>query len=115
MHEEYEEAKYYGRYNKKRDCYINKNGDPVVHRKEVVFDDVLAVIPLSGEYYSNVKDKTYLKRLDKIIRDVITVSLKKRDEERMKKNVDELVNDLKKVAEEEKEKKDEEVVEEVRR
>ncbi|MFS8022103.1 hypothetical protein Hanom_Chr16g01435581 [Helianthus anomalus] len=102
MHEEYEEAKYYGRYDKKRDCYINKNGDPVVHRKEVVFDDVLAVIPLSGEYYSNVKDKTYLKRLDKIIRDVMTASLKKRDEERMKKNVEELVDDLKKVAEKEK-------------
>ncbi|KAM0019354.1 putative transcription factor interactor and regulator CCHC(Zn) family [Helianthus debilis subsp. tardiflorus] len=101
MHEEFEEAMYYGRYDKKRDCYINQNGDPVVHRKEVVFDDVFAVIPLSGEYYSNVaKDKTYLKRLEKIIRDVMTASLKKRDEERMKKNVEELVDDLKKVAEE---------------
>ncbi|MFS7960897.1 hypothetical protein Hanom_Chr08g00708431 [Helianthus anomalus] len=58
MHEEYEDAKYCGRYDKKRDCYINKNGDPVLHRKEV------------------------------------------RDEEGMKKNVDKLVTDLKKVAEE---------------
>ncbi|MFS7979170.1 hypothetical protein Hanom_Chr10g00924281 [Helianthus anomalus] len=32
----------------------------------------------------------------------MTTSLKRRDEERMKKNVDELVDDLKKVAEEEK-------------
>ncbi|KAJ0571198.1 putative transcription factor interactor and regulator CCHC(Zn) family [Helianthus annuus] len=78
MHEEYEEAKYYGRYDKKRYCYINKNVDSVVHRKEVMFDDVLAVIPLSGEYYSNVKDKNYLKKLDKIIRDVMTASLKKK-------------------------------------
>ncbi|MFS7996930.1 hypothetical protein Hanom_Chr12g01135751 [Helianthus anomalus] len=77
MQEEYEEEKYYGRYDKKRDCYVNNNGDPIVHRKEVVFDDVLVVIPLSSEYYSNVKDKTYLKRLDKIIRDVMTASLKK--------------------------------------
>ncbi|XP_022032727.1 caldesmon-like [Helianthus annuus] len=102
MQEEYEDAKYCGRYDKKRDCYVNRNGDSVVHRKEVIFDDVLAVIPLSGEYYSNVaKDKTgYMKRLDKIICDVMTVSLKNRDEERMKKNVDEIVNDLKKVAEE---------------
>uniref|UniRef100_A0A251VGT4 Uncharacterized protein n=1 Tax=Helianthus annuus TaxID=4232 RepID=A0A251VGT4_HELAN len=71
-------------------------------KKEVVFDDVLAVIPLSGEYYSNIaKDKTgYLKKLDKIIRDVMTASLKKRDGERMNKNVEELVDDLKKVAEE---------------
>ncbi|MFS7919422.1 hypothetical protein Hanom_Chr03g00212491 [Helianthus anomalus] len=51
MHEEYKDAKYCRRYDKKRDCYINQNGDPVVHRKEVVFDEVLAVIPLSGEYY----------------------------------------------------------------
>ncbi|MFS7891385.1 hypothetical protein Hanom_Chr00s000308g01634201 [Helianthus anomalus] len=103
MHEKFEEAKYYGRYDKKRDCYINKNGDPVVHRKEVVFDDVLAVIPLSSEYYSNVKDKTYLKKLDKIIRDVMTASLKKMDEERMKNNVEELVDDLKKNVEKENE------------
>ncbi|XP_035836972.1 uncharacterized protein LOC110896864 [Helianthus annuus] len=101
MQEEYEDAKYCGRYDKKRDCYVNRNGDPVVHRKEVVFKDVLAVIPLFGEYYSNVaKDKTYLKRLYKIIRDVMTASLIKRDEERTKKNVENLVDDLKKVAEE---------------
>ncbi|MFS7954147.1 hypothetical protein Hanom_Chr07g00626861 [Helianthus anomalus] len=36
MHEEFEDAKFYGRYDKKRDCYINKNGDPVVHKREVV-------------------------------------------------------------------------------
>ncbi|KAM0052434.1 putative transcription factor interactor and regulator CCHC(Zn) family [Helianthus debilis subsp. tardiflorus] len=103
MHENFEEAKYYGRWDKKRECYINHNGDPVVHRREVVYNDVLAVIPLSGEYYSNVaKDKNYLKRLDKIIRDVMIACLKKRDEETMKKDVDDLVNDLKKVAEEEK-------------
>ncbi|MFS8016898.1 hypothetical protein Hanom_Chr15g01373931 [Helianthus anomalus] len=101
MHKEFEDANFYGRYDKKREYYINKNGDPVVHKQEVVYNDVLVVIPLSGEYYSNVaKDKTYLKRLDKIIRDVMTVSLKKRDEERMKKNVDELVDNLKKVAKE---------------
>ncbi|KAM0006868.1 hypothetical protein Hdeb2414_s0002g00061711 [Helianthus debilis subsp. tardiflorus] len=103
MHEKFEDAKFYGRYDKKRDCYINKNGDPVIHKREVVYNDVLAVIPLTGEYYSNVaKDKTYLKRLDKIIQDVMLASLKKRDEERMKKNVDELVDDLKKVVEKEK-------------
>ncbi|MFS8016372.1 hypothetical protein Hanom_Chr15g01367851 [Helianthus anomalus] len=65
---EYEEAKNYGRYDKKRECYVNSKGEPVVHPKEVVFNDVLAVIPLSGEYYSNVaKDKDYVKKLDKII------------------------------------------------
>ncbi|MFS8033784.1 hypothetical protein Hanom_Chr17g01573621 [Helianthus anomalus] len=80
MHEEFEEAKYYGRWDKKRECYINRNGDPVVHRREVVYNDVLAVIPLSGEYYSNVaKDKDYLKRLENIIRDVMITSLKNKD------------------------------------
>ncbi|MFS8001611.1 hypothetical protein Hanom_Chr13g01192361 [Helianthus anomalus] len=112
MHEEFEDAKFYGRYDKKRDCYINKNGDPDVHKREVVYNDILVVVPLSGEYYSNVvKDKTYLKRLDKIIQHVMTTSLKKRDEERMKKNVDELVDDLKKVAEEQNVKEEEVVTE----
>ncbi|KAM0027513.1 hypothetical protein Hdeb2414_s0019g00541091 [Helianthus debilis subsp. tardiflorus] len=98
MHEEYEEAVSNKRWDKKKECYVNKNGEPVVHKKDIVHDEVLAVIPLSGEYYSNVeKDKTYLKKL---IRNAMTSSLRKMDEERMKKNVEELVVDLKKVAEE---------------
>ncbi|XP_035836829.1 neurofilament medium polypeptide-like [Helianthus annuus] len=44
MQEGYEDAKYCRRYDKKRDCYVNRNGDPVVHRKEVVFNDVLAKV-----------------------------------------------------------------------
>ncbi|KAJ0463989.1 hypothetical protein HanHA300_Chr14g0521931 [Helianthus annuus] len=103
MEKEYEEAKNYGRHDKKRECYVNGKGEPVVHPKEVVFNNVLAVIALSGEYYSNVaKDNDYVKKLDKIIRDVMTASLRQGDEERMKKNVESLVDDLKKVAEEEK-------------
>ncbi|MFS7945867.1 hypothetical protein Hanom_Chr06g00529171 [Helianthus anomalus] len=77
MEKEYEEAKNYGRYDKKRECYVNSKGEPVVHRKEMVFNDVLVVIPLSGEYYSNVvKNKHYEKKLDKIIRDVMIASLR---------------------------------------
>ncbi|MFS8019954.1 hypothetical protein Hanom_Chr15g01409921 [Helianthus anomalus] len=103
MEKESEEAKNYGRYDKKRECYVNSKGEPVVHQKEVVFNDVLAVIPLSDEYYSNVeKDKDYVKKLDKINRDVMKSSLKQRDEERMKKNVESLVDELKKVANEKK-------------
>ncbi|KAJ0800683.1 hypothetical protein HanPI659440_Chr03g0106271 [Helianthus annuus] len=112
MEREYGEAISNKRWDKKRECYVNRDGEPVVHPSEIVFDEVLAVIPLSSEYYSNVeKDKTYKKRLDKIIRDAMTSSLRKRDEARMKKNVDELVNDFKKVAEEVKEK--EEKIEEI--
>ncbi|KAJ0805257.1 hypothetical protein HanPI659440_Chr02g0047771 [Helianthus annuus] len=113
MEKEYEEAMNYGRYDKKRECYVNNKGEPVVHRKEVVFKDVLTVIPLSGEYYSNVaKDKDYVKKLNKIIRDVMTASLRQRDEERMKKNVESLVDELKQIAEEKKVegKKEEEAV-----
>ncbi|MFS7968383.1 hypothetical protein Hanom_Chr09g00796781 [Helianthus anomalus] len=98
---EYEEARSYGRWDKKRECYINRKGDPVVDSSKVVYSDVLAVIPLSGEYYSKIEaDKDYLKKLDKIIRDVMTSSLKKRDEERMKQKVENLVDELKKTAEE---------------
>ncbi|XP_021991282.1 myb-like protein X [Helianthus annuus] len=104
MQQEYEEAKNFRRWDKKRECYVNSKGEPVVHPREVVYNDVLAVIPLSGEYYSNVeKGKNYVKKLDKIIRDVMTTSLRQRDEERMKKNVENLVDELKKVVEEEKE------------
>ncbi|MFS7903161.1 hypothetical protein Hanom_Chr01g00020751 [Helianthus anomalus] len=100
MEKEYEEARNYRRYDKKRECYVNSIGEPVVHPKEVVFDDVLAVIPLSGEYYSNVeKDKHYKKKLDKFIRDVMTASLRQTDEERLKMNVESLVDELKKAAE----------------
>ncbi|MFS7918773.1 hypothetical protein Hanom_Chr03g00205091 [Helianthus anomalus] len=81
MQTEYEEARIYGRWDKKRKCYINLKGDPVVDSSKVVYNDVLAVIPLSEEYYLKKEtDKDYLKKLDKIIRDIMTVSLKKRDE-----------------------------------
>ncbi|XP_035842195.1 myosin-2 heavy chain-like [Helianthus annuus] len=101
MEKEYEEAISNGRYDKKRECCVNRDGEPVVHKKEIVYENVLAVIPLSGEFYSNLaKDKNYEKKLKKIVRDVMTVSLRRRDEERMKKNVENLVDELKKVAEE---------------
>ncbi|KAJ0743648.1 hypothetical protein HanPI659440_Chr10g0378381 [Helianthus annuus] len=86
MQEEYENVVSNKRWDKKRECYVNRDGEPIVHGRDIVHDDVLVVIPRSGEYYSNVeKDKTYVKRLDKIIRDAITSSLRKRDEARMKK------------------------------
>ncbi|MFS7947776.1 hypothetical protein Hanom_Chr06g00552201 [Helianthus anomalus] len=49
MEKEYEEATDYKRWDKKRECYVNNKGESVVHPKEVVYEDVLAVIPLSGE------------------------------------------------------------------
>ncbi|XP_022008848.1 translation initiation factor IF-2-like [Helianthus annuus] len=58
-------------------------------------------IPLRAEYYRNVmKDDTYAKRLEKEIRYAMTSCLRKRDEERLNKSVEEMVNNLKKVAEE---------------
>ncbi|XP_035845918.1 golgin subfamily A member 6-like protein 1 [Helianthus annuus] len=101
MQEEYENAVRNKRWDKNQECYVNKEGEPFVPRSDIVHDDVLLVIPRSGEYYSNVaKDKTYVKRLDKIIRDAMTSNLRKRNEERIKKNIENLVDDLKKVAEE---------------
>ncbi|XP_022013807.1 translation initiation factor IF-2-like [Helianthus annuus] len=101
MQEEYENAVRNKRWDKNQECYVNKEGEPVVPRSDIIHDDVLLVIPRSGEYYSNVaKDKTYVKRLDKIIRNALTTNLRKRNEERMKKNIENLVDDLKKVAKE---------------
>ncbi|MFS8020150.1 hypothetical protein Hanom_Chr15g01412121 [Helianthus anomalus] len=97
MEKEYEEARSNGRYDKKRECFVNKEVELVVHRKEIVYEDVRAVIPLSGEIYSNLaKDKNYEKKLKKLVRDVMTVSLRRRDEERIKKNVECMVDELKK-------------------
>ncbi|KAJ0584010.1 putative transcription factor interactor and regulator CCHC(Zn) family [Helianthus annuus] len=99
MQEEYESAVSNKRWDKKRECYFNRQGEPVVPKKDIIFEDVLLIIPRSVEYTNVEKDKTYAKRLEKDIRHVMISSLRKRDEERMKKNVDEMVNDLKKVAE----------------
>ncbi|KAF5778302.1 putative transcription factor interactor and regulator CCHC(Zn) family [Helianthus annuus] len=101
MQEEYEDAVSYKRWDKKRECYVNRDGEPVVPKKDIIFDDVLLVIPRFVEYYSNAeRDKTYVKRLEKLIRDVMISSLRKRDEERMKKNVEGMVEELKKILEE---------------
>ncbi|MFS7997016.1 hypothetical protein Hanom_Chr12g01136761 [Helianthus anomalus] len=81
MQKEYEEVRSYGRWDKKRECYINCKGDPVVD---------------SSKFYSTkAVDKDYLKKLDKIIRGVMTTSLKKRDEERLHKSVEKMVDELK--------------------
>ncbi|MFS7917218.1 hypothetical protein Hanom_Chr03g00186491 [Helianthus anomalus] len=88
MQEEYENVVRNKRWDKKQECYVNREGEPVVLRSDIVHDDVPLVIPRSDEYYSNAaKDKTYAKRLDKIIREAMTSSLRKRNEERMKKNI----------------------------
>ncbi|KAF5767425.1 hypothetical protein HanRHA438_Chr14g0634181 [Helianthus annuus] len=101
MQEEYESAVSNKRWDKKRECYYNREGEPVVPKKDIIFDDVLLIIPLRAEYYRNVmKDDTYAKRHEKEIRYAMTSCLRKRDEERMKKSVEEMVNNLKKVAEE---------------
>ncbi|KAJ0876109.1 putative transcription factor interactor and regulator CCHC(Zn) family [Helianthus annuus] len=101
MQEEYESSVSNRRRDKKRECYYNREGEPVVPKKDIIFDDVLLIIPLRAEYYSNVmKDDTYAKRHEKEIRYAMLSCLRKRDEERMKKNVEEMVNNPKKVAEE---------------
>ncbi|XP_021979846.1 probable inactive protein kinase DDB_G0270444 [Helianthus annuus] len=64
MQQEYEKAVSYKRWDKKQECYVNGDGEQVVPKKEIVFDDVLL----------------------------------KKDEERVKKNVEEMVNNMKKAA-----------------
>ncbi|MFS8019713.1 hypothetical protein Hanom_Chr15g01406941 [Helianthus anomalus] len=101
MQEEYEDVVSYKRWDKKRECYVNREGEPVAHKKDIVYNDVVLIVPRSGEYYSNAsKDKTYAKKLEKIIRDVMISCLGKKDEERMKKDVEDIVDELKKIAEE---------------
>ncbi|MFS7938100.1 hypothetical protein Hanom_Chr05g00435471 [Helianthus anomalus] len=101
MQEEYESAVSSKRWDKKRECYFNREGEPVVPKKDIIFEDVLLIIPSRAEYYRNVlKDDTYAKRHEKEIRYAMASCLRKRDEERMKKNVEEMINNLKKTADE---------------
>ncbi|KAF5813676.1 putative transcription factor interactor and regulator CCHC(Zn) family [Helianthus annuus] len=101
MQEEYESVVSNRRWDKKRECYYNREGELVVPKKGIIFEDVLLIIPSRAEYYRNVmKDDRYAKRHEKEIRYAMLSCLRKRDEEKMKKNVEEMVNNLKKVAEE---------------
>ncbi|MFS7997018.1 hypothetical protein Hanom_Chr12g01136781 [Helianthus anomalus] len=101
MQEEYESDVSNRRWDEKRECYFNREGEPVVPKKDIIFEDVLLIIPLRAEYYRNVlKDDRYAKMHEKEIRYAMLSCLRKRDEERMKKSVEEMVNNLKKVAEE---------------
>ncbi|MFS7968337.1 hypothetical protein Hanom_Chr09g00796261 [Helianthus anomalus] len=96
MQEEYEDAVRNKRWDKKLECYVNREGEPFVHYKEIVYEDVLALIPLSGEFYSKrEKDKNYEKNLKKLVRDVMTKKIRRRYEERIKKNVECMVDELK--------------------
>ncbi|KAJ0620903.1 hypothetical protein HanIR_Chr01g0002661 [Helianthus annuus] len=100
MQEEYESVVSNRRWDKKRECYYNREGEPVVPKKDIIFDDVLLVVPLRAEYYRRVmKDDAYVKQYEKDIRYAMLSGLRKRDEERIKKNVEEMVDNLKKVAE----------------
>ncbi|KAJ0726890.1 putative transcription factor interactor and regulator CCHC(Zn) family [Helianthus annuus] len=45
MQEEYENAVRNKRWDKKQECFVNKEGEPVVPRSDIVHDDVLLVIP----------------------------------------------------------------------
>ncbi|KAJ0851059.1 putative transcription factor interactor and regulator CCHC(Zn) family [Helianthus annuus] len=101
MQEEYENAVSNKRWDKKRECYYNREGEPVVPKKDIIFDDVLLAVPLRAEYYRRVtKDDAYVKQYERDIRYAMLSCLRKRDEEKMKKNVEEMVVNLKKVAEE---------------
>ncbi|MFS8025187.1 hypothetical protein Hanom_Chr16g01471951 [Helianthus anomalus] len=55
MQREYDEAWRMSRWDKKSECYVNHKGDLVVDSSKVVHNDVLAVISLSGEYYSKIE------------------------------------------------------------
>ncbi|KAF5782104.1 putative transcription factor interactor and regulator CCHC(Zn) family [Helianthus annuus] len=100
MQKAYDEAGRIGRWDKKRECYTDYKGNPIVDSSKVVYEDLLAVIPLSGEYYlKKDADKDYLSKLDKEIREVMTASLRKRDEERLQKNVEKMVDESKKTVE----------------
>ena len=51
MQEEYESAVSNKRWDKKRECFFNREGEPVVPKKDIIFEVVLLIIPRCCEYY----------------------------------------------------------------
>ncbi|MFS7934997.1 hypothetical protein Hanom_Chr05g00398221 [Helianthus anomalus] len=101
MQAAFEEAKKAGKWDKKRECYTDFKGNPIVESRSVDFKALLEVIPTSEELYSKkFLDNTYIPNMEQRIREVMLASLKKKEEEKLKKNVKKMVEELKKTAEE---------------
>ncbi|MFS8002345.1 hypothetical protein Hanom_Chr13g01201001 [Helianthus anomalus] len=61
MQAAYDEARRRDRWDKKRECYTDLQGNPVVDSSSVNFEAPVEVIPTSGEYYSNkFNDNNYI-------------------------------------------------------
>ncbi|MFS7909442.1 hypothetical protein Hanom_Chr01g00094661 [Helianthus anomalus] len=92
MQAAFDEARRACRWDKKRECYIDPQGNPVVDSRSVNFKDLLEVIPTSEELYSKkFVDKNYVPNMEKRIREVMLASLKKKEEEKVEKNVEKMV------------------------
>ncbi|MFS7905816.1 hypothetical protein Hanom_Chr01g00052131 [Helianthus anomalus] len=95
------EAKKARRWDEKRKCYTDPQGNLVVDSKSVDFKELLDVILTGGELYSKKKeDKKYVANMEKQIREVMLASLKKIEEESIEENVEKMVEKLKKTTEE---------------
>ncbi|MFS7955063.1 hypothetical protein Hanom_Chr07g00638151 [Helianthus anomalus] len=82
-------------------CYTDPQGNPVVDTKSVDYNALLDVIPTAEELYTKkFEDKNYVPNMKKRIREVMLASLKKKEEEVIEKNVDKMVEELKKTTEE---------------
>ncbi|MFS7962767.1 hypothetical protein Hanom_Chr08g00730401 [Helianthus anomalus] len=84
----FEEAKRAGRWDEKRKCYTDPQGNPVVDSKSVDYNALLDVIPTAGELYTKkIEDKNYVANMEKRIREVMLASFKKKKEEAIEENV----------------------------
>ncbi|KAJ0747511.1 putative transcription factor interactor and regulator CCHC(Zn) family [Helianthus annuus] len=69
MQAAFEEARRAGRWDKKRECYTDPKGNPVVESRSLNFKALLEVIPTSEELYSKkFVDKNYVPNMEKRIR-----------------------------------------------
>ncbi|MFS7985056.1 hypothetical protein Hanom_Chr11g00993891 [Helianthus anomalus] len=88
MQAAFKEARKKGRRDKKRECYTDPQGNPVVDSKSVNFKAQLDVIPTAGELYTKkIEDKNCVPNMEKKIREVMLSSLRKKEEEKVKENV----------------------------
>ncbi|MFS7986992.1 hypothetical protein Hanom_Chr11g01016781 [Helianthus anomalus] len=82
------EAKSANRWDDKRKCFLDPQGNLAVDPKMVDFEALVAAIPTAGVFYSKIKeDKNYEKEVEERIRRVIYASVEK------KKSVEKIIDE----------------------
>ncbi|MFS8019390.1 hypothetical protein Hanom_Chr15g01403251 [Helianthus anomalus] len=94
VYEIFMEAKRENRWDGERECFVDPQGNPSVDPQKVNFEALVVAIPTAGVWAANCEDPKCRKEVEEGIRRVICASVEK------KKNVEEIVEESKKMVDE---------------